>query len=299
MDEDLKIFNISYDNLIKEQKDLQFPKLMRSKRNSTLSNTKKASNIKKNQNFLSLIYEQTTHTGRSSKKSKENSFRLSFNQEKWKNSSFGFTPKLKHLIAVAPSSKLVRRSPKSMNFVTKSWKTSARPNSATKLIDWKASVLENYIIFNKYEFNSEKDPSLWSEYMIKEITTITNTIEKNSLRNTVRQLCKELMQNDYYVDKVSDTQLLVACKKLFGIRQTTLDILKDIHEREYLLLRIVTESNCSKAIQKNFLKLTYELIRKIRNWKTFSISKEKFIYLGENYLKKIYADLSNSKKTNH
>ena len=166
--------------------------------------------------------------------------------------------------------------------------------SSECIIDWKQSILENHIISNKCEFNWEKDPSLLSGYQIKQIKEVGHGfVMKNCIRNTFKKLCNELMQNDFYIDKITDNQLLIACKWLFKFRESTLYILNLIHEREYLLLRLITDSKeVISDIQQNFMRITIEIINKITEWKRFKISRKKFVYIGENYLKKIDNDLA-------
>ena len=294
MDEDLNILNVTYDSIIQQQVDLRLPEISKRHRNSTADKKYMKKSLKINNKLKINVenpYEQSFLTNRSIKKPRLNdtSTHNNLTHGNWKNFSVGFTPKLKKLVKAAPINELIMVSPRSISL-----NSTRLSKSSECIIDWKQSILENHIISNKCEFNWEKDPSLLSGYQIKQIKEVGHGfVMKNCIRNTFKKLCNELMQNDFYIDKITDNQLLIACKWLFKFRESTLYILNLIHEREYLLLRLITDSKeVISDIQQNFMRITIEIINKITEWKRFKISRKKFVYIGENYLKKIDNDLA-------
>jgi hypothetical protein len=155
------------------------------------------------------------------------------------------------------------------------------------------SPLESYVVAEKLEFNWEQDPSLLSEYQIRSITTPWNGfILKLCLKNTAARLCSETMLPDFILKAATDLQLLSACKRLLKLRTETLNIISHIHRREYLLLRIITDSaSPNSSIQDDFMQTTFKIIALIKQWKRFNHSEQKFMYSSENYLEKIHKDL--------
>ena len=294
MDEDLSIFNVTYDSLVQQQDEIRFPKINQKRIRSTNKKTTKRS--LKIGSPLKLdpedLYAQSFPSRRSANKSHLHEYNgLNSTVSNWNHSSLGFTPKIKRLFKVAPIAEKMPNSPRSISAPSK---PELKLVTSQNLIDWKESTLETYIVSNKCEFNWENDPSLLSEYQIKQLKVVGHGyVLKTCLKNTLKTLCNELMQSEFYVEKLTDTQLLAACKFLFTVRELTLEILKLIHEREYLLLRMITDSDQDLvAYQQRFMQITFSIIDKIKIWKKFRISRQKFTYIGQNYMRKIYNDLA-------
>lgn len=275
MEEELRIFNVSFDVL--NQQQTKFPSLKKP-RFSSFSKS------------YQTPYKQSRHATKIS---------TSCSVRQNRNQSIGFTPRAKRLIKVVSPVSVVKPSSK---FKLKPYANT--PN----LIDWKTSPLETCVLTNHNEFNWEQDSSLLNEYQIQimQIEDVDHSyVAKSCLKNTVKRLCADLMLEYSTVDLMSDSQLLQYCKRLIKIRKFTLNLMKRIHEREHIMLRLITDSTCEKSdLQSKFMKLTFQSISQIKTWKNFSISSNQFIYDGQNYMKKIHNDLIflessiTSKKTN-
>lgn len=287
MVENLSIFSATFDKALKPRTHIRLPNLSNKFRNSSLDKNSTLKTYKIKKISADLQYEKITQSGISSKKSKylENP-ELQLSQILWKIKNLCFTPKPKRLISTIPDSYIFKH-PKS-NY-TQTYKTP----EFCHLIDWKNSLLYTCIASDLCAFNWENDTDLLSEYQVNELENVPNGyVFKDCLKNTVRKLCKELMQSDYVVSKITDKQLLLICKKLFKIRNITMKIIIKIQKREKILEELkASPENSKKEAQDEFMKLTFAIIYMIKKWKKFRISAAKFIYSGENYMKKIHKDL--------
>jgi len=312
MEEELRIFNVSFGDL--NQQQVRFPSLKQPRDSSfsrSFQNTYKVSGFTTKISTASSARQQ---------------------QKQHRNQSLGFTPKLKRVInvgspmsSVKPYSKLkiktfssalnphikkTRNQPQSFTPKIKRLIKVASPIStiqassklkiqtfskALNLIDWKTTPLETCILTNYDEFNIEQDTSLLTEYQIHAMQLedlIHSHTAKNCLKTTVKRLCLDMLLDSSTVELLSDSQLLQYCKTLIKIRKSTLNLIKKIHEREYVMLRLITDSTCDKQnIESKFMKLTFQIISQIKTWKNFNISSSQFIYDGQNYMKKIHNDL--------
>lgn len=262
MEEELRIFNVSFDAL--NQRQVKFPSLKQPRYSS---------------------FSKSYHTPyKVSRFTTKISTACSIRQPR--NQSLGFTPKIKRLIKVASPLSTIKPSSK--------LKIKTYTNTSD-LIDWKTTPLETCILTNYNEFNIEQDTSLLTEYQIQimQLEDLNHShTAKNCLKTTVKRLCTDMLLDYSRADLLSDSQLLQYCKKLIKIRKCTLNLMKKIHEREYIMLRLITDSTCDKhGIQSKFMKLTFQIISQIKSWKQFNISSNQFMYDGQNYMKKIHNDL--------
>jgi hypothetical protein len=278
MEENLSILNVSFDNLVLKQ-EFKLPKLAREFKDMKFNKkySKKPSKYKHQSLGTSLIQSQIP----------EKALFVGSSSYKYNIPSLGFTPKLKTIVKPLPFAEKIFGSPRSSLVPDK--KTLKYKN----LIDWKTSMLENCIISNITEFNSEEDPSMLSEYQIHNLEVIgSGYAVKDCIKATCKRMCQEMVLNDYYIDKITDNQLYETCKKLFSIRESTLQILKLIHEREQTLLRTATEEQTDENdLADHLKKLKFKITERINKWKMFKISNQKFIYSGQDYLTKLHTDL--------
>ncbi|OMJ92307.1 hypothetical protein SteCoe_4969 [Stentor coeruleus] len=287
MDENLSIFSATFDKALKPKTHIKLPNIGKKIRNSSLYKnfTPKVYKVKKIS--TDLIYEKISHSGISSKRSKYlETPEPKLGQTLWKSKNLYFTPKPKHLICTIPDSNIFKQPKPNYN---QNYKTT----EFCQPVDWKKSLLYTCVVNDLCEFNWENDVDLLSEYQVNEIDDIPNGyVFKDCLKNTVRKLCKELMQNDYVINKITDKQLLIVCRKLFMIRNFTMKIIVKIEKREKILEELkLSPEKSKKEVQDAFMKLTFNIISMIKKWKKFRISATKFIYSGENYMKKIHNDL--------
>jgi hypothetical protein len=264
MVEDVNIFNISFD-AISQNPNPRLPLLSKSHQKPRHRST--------NDKFHSLKTPSTAH-------------------------SFGFKARPKTLISAgilhstrggkSQFSPRLKQSP--LNILSPRKKTSG-PGSFR--VDWKTSPLETKVLNENLEFNSERDSSLLTEYQVKHMKEpLVGQIPRSILKSTAKVLGFELQVPFALSDLLPDRQLLAICKSFLEVRMFTIRLLKKIHERERLMMRLVTDSTCNKqSLQAEFMEATFSVIRQIKHWKKLSPSHPKFIYDGQNYLKKIHKDL--------
>lgn len=291
MDDQLSIFNITFDSVLRQNDSLRLPSLSKKPRNPFLSKNPKnrRPKLKKpsNQSTARTI-QKNSHSESSSKKSQIfDSSDIHLTQILWKSKDINLKPKLKNHIFSVPKS-LSHRSQNSYNTL------SSKITKVSQLIDWKISQLESCVSTDKCTFNWQNDPSLLTYYQVSQYDEVPNGIVfKNCLKDTVKKLCQELMQNFDLVDKVTEKQVLLTCKELFEIRNATLLIIKKIYRREKLIKEIYDNNGDRDEVKLNSaVKLTLAIKSMIDKWRKFEISSGKFIYGGENYLRKIKNELA-------
>ncbi|OMJ68851.1 hypothetical protein SteCoe_33589 [Stentor coeruleus] len=290
MDDQLSIFNVTFDSVLRQKDSLRLPSLSKKLKNPFSSKNPKnrSPKLKKpsNQSTARTI-QKNSYSESSSKKSQifdQSDTHLT--QILWKSKDINLNPKLTYLISAVPKS-LTRKSRNSYNILS---------NKITKnpqLIDWKISQLDTYVSNDKCTFNWQNDPSLLTDYQVSQYDEVPNGIVfKNCLKNTVRKLCQELMQNYDLVDKVTEKQVLLTCKELFEIRNATLLIIRKIIRREKIIKEIFDNNGENdEGKRDSVVKLTMTIKTLIGKWKKYEISTGKFIYGGENYLRKMKNDL--------
>lgn len=154
--------------------------------------------------------------------------------------------------------------------------------------DWKNSVLESFVNSGLFEFNWEKDSEILSEEHILYVSS--NNISASLMKKTMKRLCKELL----FEGKLNPATLRVDLQRLLMVRRSVICILREIHEREDLLLAILTlgKEAGSELINMNqkLFKLSKSILRNIQKCKDSILGLTSFVYFGEDYLKKMQED---------
>ena len=153
--------------------------------------------------------------------------------------------------------------------------------------DWKKSVLESFVNSGLLEFNWERDPEIVSE---EAILHVNGSIPVMNLRKTMKRLCKEL----FFENKIASSSLRVDIQRLLMARKTVICVLKDIHEREDLLLAILTLGKDAgsefSTMHQKFMKLSRNILINIQKIKDSILGLNNFVYFGEDYAKKMQED---------
>lgn len=153
--------------------------------------------------------------------------------------------------------------------------------------DWKKSVLESFVNSGLFEFNWEKDPEIMSE---EQIFQSSRNVSGKVIRDTFKRLAKEL----FYEEKVNLNTLKVDVQRLMMARKNVVNVLRDIHDREDLLIAVLTLGKDAGSelgqMQKRLAKLTKEVQINIQKLKDSILGIENFVYFGEDYQRKIKDD---------
>jgi hypothetical protein len=165
----------------------------------------------------------------------------------------------------------------------------------TENFDWSRSKLESLV--SKNEFTIPED--ILSNHEIEEIM-LTKTFDDPKLLNkaekTLERLKEELLLPKIYM-QVHDLNfhnldiVLKNCLTLYKARGLIVKILKLIHEREDLMLKSISTEELNPGANFEALeKLRHEIIQTIAFLKHSKFPLDDFIYLGENYEKKMEKD---------
>ena len=153
--------------------------------------------------------------------------------------------------------------------------------------DWKKSLLENYVNGENFEFNWQGDESVMTEEQIVQNKSNTNL---KILAKTFKRLSREM----FYDCKFSSAAVKVDIQRLLIARKTSIALLKAIHEREDLLITVLTlGKEAGKELQsmiEQLQKLNKMVLVSIQKLKDSILDIKSFIYFGEDYEKKIQDD---------
>ena len=153
--------------------------------------------------------------------------------------------------------------------------------------DWKKSILENYVYGENFDFNWEGDESLMTE---EQILQNKSNINLKILAKTFKRLSKEM----FYDSKFNSATVKVEIQRLLIVRKTSIALLKSIHEREDLLLTVLTlGKEAGKELHsmiEQLQKLNKIILVSIQKLKDSVLGIKSFIYFGEDYEKKIQDD---------
>ena len=167
--------------------------------------------------------------------------------------------------------------------------------------DWSLSHLDEDVGNGHYNFNWQKDPSL---YLKSEIVSIIKALEdgkelpelgeiQHKAIRTLRKLQVDLMLTETGgyagVTTVPGVlALLQECTRLLRLRQVTISVLHYLHQREEALLNALTDSaDGGEAIVQQLSKL---LSQALSTWRLVFPGSSEFIYLGKDYLEEDYLD---------
>ena len=153
--------------------------------------------------------------------------------------------------------------------------------------DWKKSVLESYVNSENFEFNWEEDETMMTEEQILQNKSNNNI---KILAKTFKILSKEM----FYDGKFNSATVKVELQRLLLARKTIISLLKSIHEREDLLIALLTlGKEAGKELHSMIEQL--QILNKvilvaIQRLKDSILGIKCFIYFGEDYEKKIQED---------
>jgi hypothetical protein len=159
--------------------------------------------------------------------------------------------------------------------------------------DWKKSILESYVNSETFEFNWEKDESLLTEEQI-----LHN--KKSGSLKVLSRTFKRLSREMFYDNKFNSATVKVELQRLLMARKTLINALKVIHEREDLLITLLTlgkeaGSELDSMIQQ-FRILNKNVLVLIQRLKDSILGIKNFVYFGEDYERKIQEDDKKLKK---
>jgi hypothetical protein len=153
--------------------------------------------------------------------------------------------------------------------------------------DWKKSVLESLVNSGVTQFNSENNPNVLIE---EEILNLGGKYSIKALKKTFKKLCAELCIDN----KFNVTTARVDLQRLLMARKNIVSLLKTIHEREDILIAILTlgkEAGTELVnMHSKLLKLSKSIMQSIQKCKDSILGINCFVYFGEDYTKKMQDD---------
>ena len=159
--------------------------------------------------------------------------------------------------------------------------------------DWKKSALESYVNSENFHFNWEEDESMMTE---GEILQNKSNYDIKILAKTFKKLSKEM----FYNGKFNSATAKVEVQRLLLARKTLISLLKSVHEREDLMIALLTLGREAGKDLHSMIEqlqiLNKVILVAIQRLKDSILGIKSFIYFGEDYEKKIQEDSKRIKR---